>query len=161
MTIATEVMLAIAALSCATMGGIYFAFSAFIMRALADASDAGAVAMRSVNLVILRSAFMPFFFGSTLLAAILVVIGIADFNRASTSDWTMIMAGTVYVLGMFGTTVIGNVPLNDQLANDRRRTTWTDYLERWTPLNHLRTGASFLASVGFLAALLHAHAPTG
>ena len=54
-----------AALGCALLGGVYFAFSAFVMRSLRDAGHAGTVAMNSINRVILRSAFMPLFLGTT------------------------------------------------------------------------------------------------
>ncbi|MEL7319718.1 MAG: anthrone oxygenase family protein, partial [Pseudomonadota bacterium] len=52
----------------------------------------------------------------------------------------------VYVIGMFGVTLVGNVPLNNRLdavdpASQEGAAMWREYLARWTPLNHARTVA--------------------
>ncbi|MGB5582763.1 MAG: hypothetical protein WBO93_04065, partial [Gammaproteobacteria bacterium] len=53
-----------AALSSGLMAGVYFAFSVFIMKAF-DTIDArqSITAMNAINEIILRSLFMPVFFG--------------------------------------------------------------------------------------------------
>lgn len=142
------------ALGCGLIGGLYFAFSAFIMRALrAIDRAAGIAAMNSINTAILRSAFMPLFLGTTLACAALVVIGIpqAGSPRGSLS----IAGGLVYVIGMFVVTMAFNVPLNNALlrGGESDAATWQRYLEIWTRWNHLRTFASLAASALFTAAL--------
>lgn len=60
------------------------------------------------------------------------------------------------VIGMFVVTLIGNVPLNNRLdaadpASAEGKAVWSDYLTRWTLLNHLRTVAC-IASMALLVA---------
>ena len=144
------------ALGCGLMAGVYFAFSAFVMTALARADHAGVTAMNSINVVILRSAFMPLFFGTTLACAALAVIGFM--NLADGRSVYFIGGGLVYVLGMFGVTMLFNVPLNNALlavtAETRTGTAiWQNYLRRWTRWNHVRTLSGVAASAVFMFAL--------
>jgi uncharacterized membrane protein len=142
------------ALGCGLIGGLYFAFSAFIMRALRDIDRAaGIAAMNSINTAILRSAFMPLFLGTTLAGAALVVVGLLQ--GGSTRGGLLITGGLVYVMGMFVVTMAFNVPLNNALlrGGESDAATWQRYLVSWTRWNHLRTLASLVASALFIAAL--------
>jgi uncharacterized membrane protein len=151
------VLLWCSALGCALLGGVYFAFSAFIMRAFRESGHAGTTAMNAVNRVILRSAFMPVFFGTTLASAALLVIGLLalpDLNAIN-----LIIGGLLHVVGMFGVTMIGNVPLNNALQNvtaESRTGTaiWNDYLRRWTLWNHVRTFSCLIAAALFTLSLI-------
>jgi uncharacterized membrane protein len=151
------VLLWFAALGCALLGGVYFAFSAFIMRALRDAGHPGTVAMNSINRVILRSTFMPLFLGTTLASAALAVIGLL--NLPDPDAINPIAGGLLYVAGMFGVTMLCNVPLNNALQNvtaESRTGTaiWNDYLRRWTLWNHVRTASCLAAAALFVVSLL-------
>ena len=142
------------ALGCGLVGGLYFAFSAFIMRALAGIDRAaGIAAMNAINTVILRSPFMPLFLGTTLGCAALVVAG--AMQAGSTRGALLIAGGLVYVLGMFVVTMAFNVPLNDALlrGGESDAATWQRYLASWTRWNHVRTAASLAATALFIAAL--------
>lgn len=140
------------ALGCGVLGGLYFAFSAFIMRALDQIEPAaGAAAMNSINRVIVRSAFMPLFLGTTFGGAALAVLGFLRLDEPR-APW-MIVGGAAYVLGMFVVTMVFNVPLNDALQKAGAGDTWRAYLSRWTAWNHVRTLASTAASAAFIAAL--------
>ncbi len=149
-------MLAIAATGAALMAGVYFAFSCFIMAAFAEMGSArGAEAMNSINRVILRSAFMVVFFGSTLLYTILGTIAVFDVGLAN--RWLLVLTSVLYVAGMFVCTVVFNVPPNNQLAsvNGGRANSdelWPHYLAHWTRWNHARALSSLLTLVlsGFL-----------
>ena len=139
------------ALGCALIGGLYFAFSAFIMRALGDIdAGAGIAAMNSINRVILRSPFMPLFFGTTLASAVLFVLGFLRFGTSGAAS--LIAGGAIHVVGMFVVTIAFNVPLNDALQRGELAT-WRRYLVTWTAWNHVRTVASLTASALFIAAL--------
>ena len=144
-----------AALGSALIGGLFFAFSAFIIKALAARPAAeGMAAMVSINRVILRSLFMPVFFGTALLA--LGVGGWAVAHWAAGS--CLLLAGALlYVLGSIGVTMIWNVPLNNALdradpAADNAAL-WADYVALWTRWNHVRTLASLGAAACFALAL--------
>ncbi|MBD5782041.1 DUF1772 domain-containing protein [Pelagicoccus sp. NFK12] len=142
---------------CALVGGIFFAFSSFVMKALGRIPDpAGMHAMQSINIVVLNPLFLGLFCGTALLSVILVVNGIAT----TTSPW-LIAGGLSYFLGTFLVTALGNVPLNNRLAtaspsDPAGHATWQSYLPRWTFLNHLRTAAAILAAFCVLMGLLPA-----
>lgn len=151
------VLLWFSAIGCGLMAGLYFAFSAFIMRAF-ERIDAphGIAAMKAINVNILRSSFMPLFVGTTLSSAALVVLAIVD--RYAPGALSMLVGGIVYVAGMFLCTVVRNVPLNHALARVEpsqveARDVWSRYLKSWTAWNHVRTVASTVASALFIAAL--------
>ncbi|MEM1232277.1 MAG: anthrone oxygenase family protein, partial [Pseudomonadota bacterium] len=133
------------------MAGTYLAFSSFIMRALSSLGDqAAAAAMNAINRVILRSAFMPVFFGSTLIAVLLMLHGL--FNSHAAEARIGLLAGGVYLLGMFAVTAAANVPLNNALAEAAdpqpgAGISWPAYRSRWTRWNTVRSLAS-LAALG-------------
>jgi uncharacterized membrane protein len=88
------------AIGCGLLGGLYFAFSTFIMDALASIEQAhGISAMNSMNSTILKSLFMPFFFGTTLVSLIFVIVGIVRWGEPG--SMTMLAGGLIYVAGMF------------------------------------------------------------
>lgn len=147
-----------ALISCGLLAGLYFAFSAFIMTALgAIERPAGIAAMNAINRIILRSAFMPLYFGGTLAGIALAILGLLD--GAAPGAMSMLAGGLVYALGMFGVTMAFNVPLNNaliraQMAEDGGARDWAHYLRRWTQWNHVRTLASTAAMMLFALALI-------
>jgi uncharacterized membrane protein len=145
----------VAALGSGLIAGLFFAFSAFIMAALAARPPAeGIAAMVSINRVILRSLFMPIFFGTAFLAIALAIVALARWSPAS--PW--LLAGALaYVAGSIGVTMIWNVPLNNEIdradAAGDNMALWTHYLDRWTRWNHVRTLSSLAAAGSFIVAL--------
>jgi len=146
-----SVLLWTTALSSGLMAGIYFAFSGFIMKSFGTLETRySVVAMNAINETILRSWFMPLFFGSTITSIFLILLSI--FNWREAGSMTGLIAGMVYLIGMFVCTTVFNVPLNNALAAlhpdsvDAQRV-WSHYLKRWTTWNHLRTVSSLLTSV--------------
>jgi uncharacterized membrane protein len=137
-----------AALSSGLIAGIYFAFSVFIMRAFGKIETSqSVVAMNAINETILRSLFMPLFFGSTIVSVILIIVALTHWGDAG-SGLTLI-AGAIYFVGMFVCTVVFNVPLNHLLAgvnedNANAEEVWSLYLKTWTLWNHLRTVSSLV-----------------
>ena len=151
------ILLWFAAISAGIMAGIYFTFSAFVMRSL-DAIDApaGMLAMQSINRIIVKTIFLPIFFASTLACAALIVITLLE---PSTSGAQPTLIGSaLYVAGMFIVTVAGNVPLNNRLeATDANGpdgpAMWSLYLKTWTAWNHVRTLACTASLVFFILAI--------
>lgn len=146
-----NVLLWTAALGSGLMAGVYFAFSAFIMKAFDKIETAQSIAaMNAINDAILRSLFMPVFFGSSIISAILIIVAIIQWGEADSG--LILIAGLSYFLGMFICTVVFNVPLNKLLAEVNRDTTgaqkvWSQYLKNWTKWNHLRTVSSMISCV--------------
>jgi uncharacterized membrane protein len=117
----------------------------------------GVAAMNSINTVILRSLFMPLFFGTTIAALILAAVAL--FRWGTPGAPSMLVGGAAYVLGMFVVTMLLNVPLNGALQAAEpsiadAATTWARYLREWTRWNHVRTVASTVASALFVFALV-------
>ncbi len=149
---AVTLLLWLSALGCAVMAGLYFAFSAFIMRALGEIDRAaGIAAMNAINRVILRSAFMPIYLGSTLTSLGLGAIALLSWGEPGAAP--MLAGAAIYVLGMFGVTMARNVPLNNRLMAASDAGTWAVYLSIWTRWNHVRTLASAAGLVLFVVAL--------
>jgi len=145
------------ALGSGIIGGIYFAFSTFIMTSLASIStESGVAAMNAIDRVIVRSLFMPVFLGMVIISALLVFFAIRQWTMGAGS---LIIAGALlYVVASFISTIVFNVPLNDKLATFQGNEPaaaefWAIYLKDWTFWNHVRTIASLAASVAFMAAI--------
>ncbi len=139
------------------MAGIYFAFSVFIMKSLAELPVIQAAkAMNKINNVIVNTLFLPVFFGSTLWCAGLIVWSIADWQTGS--SLLVVVAALVYIFGMFIVTAFGNVPMNNKLQGCESNEAllvayWSKYQHSWTQLNHIRT-ISCIASCAILVASL-------
>lgn len=112
--------------------------------------------MNAINTHILRSPFMPLFFGTTLASAVLAALALLRWSEPGAA--LMLTGGLVYVVGMFGVTLVRNVPLNNTLASAAAAgdaaAVWQRYLQRWTLWNHVRTVASTITCSCFIAALL-------
>jgi uncharacterized membrane protein len=140
-----------AALSSGLIAGVYFAFSVFIMQAFSKIDTTQSIAaMNSINKTILRSLFMPLFFGSSIISVLLIAFAFMHWGEAGAG--VTLIAGTVYFVGMFVCTVLFNVPLNNALARLEpdsvdAHPVWTRYLKTWTNWNHLRTVSSFVTCI--------------
>jgi uncharacterized membrane protein len=142
-----------ALLGSALVGGIFFAFSSFIMKALASRpATEGIGAMQSINVVVINPTFLGAFFGTAVLSLVAVGLALADWSRPSA---LLFFAGALfYLLGTILVTMLGNVPLNNQLANvsgaaPGTREVWERYIDRWTMWNHVRTAAAIVAALLF------------
>lgn len=147
----------IAALGCGLIAGVFFAFSSFVMRALARIPAAeGMAAMQSINIVVLNPAFLGVFVGTAAVCAVAVVASVLRWQEPGSVY--LIAGGLLYLLGCFGVTMAFNVPRNEALARvkpsdpDSARL-WMGYVSSWTAWNHVRTVASLAAAAAFCLAL--------
>jgi uncharacterized membrane protein len=145
------------AVGSALVAGTFFAFSAFVMTALARRPAAeGMAAMQAINAVVVRSPFIAVFLATAIASALLALTALAMWGDARAVYW---LAGAfLYGAGTFCLTIICNVPLNDALAaadaaSQDGADRWARYLTDWTWWNHVRTGAAFAAMVCFILAL--------
>ncbi len=148
----------LAALTCGLLGGLFFTFSNFVMRALKGLSPANAVAaMQAINVTVLNPLFLGIFMGTAVLSLGLTLVGVSN-RGASAAAW-LIVASLLYLVGTFLVTVVFNVPLNNRLATVTPESAagaelWAHYLVRWSAWNHVRTVTSLAAAAGFIVALL-------
>lgn len=146
-------------LAYAIIGGVFLAFSDFLMRSFNLVKGQGGIeAMQVLNVEIMRSVFMVLFIG--LVPVSLVIAVYAGLAVEGTASWLLMLAGSVYLVGVFAVTAFGNVPLNNQLAGidpaaPQTREFWNQsYMTRWVSLNTLRSAACLLASALTLGALV-------
>lgn len=145
-------------LAYAFVGGVFLAFSDFIMRSLARTGGVGGVdAMQVINREVFRWIFMTLFLGMT--AVSLFVSIFAALYLSGTPGTLILLAGLVYVVGCFGVTVFCNVPMNEALAKmdlseGSTRDYWiATYLPRWTFWNTVRTIACAVSAALLLSGL--------
>jgi uncharacterized membrane protein len=145
------------ALGCGLTAGVLFAFSSFIMNALARLPPAqGIAAMQSINVAVVNPAFFGVFFGTAVLCLYLAIRSLLVWDQPGVP---LVLAGSLlYILGTIVVTIAFNVPLNDALAaikpeSAEGATLWAAYLSRWTAWNHVRTLAALAAAALFVIAL--------
>ena len=153
----------VAALGCGLMAGTFFAFSAFVMPALSRlAPPQGIAAMQSINIAVINPLFMGVFMGT---AALCPALTVATFFAGKPPGTTWIFVGCVlYIVGTFGVTAAGNVPLNDALATlkpdaPNAAASWASFYAAWLAWNHVRTVAALGACASFIMALYSRAAP--
>ena len=146
-------------LGCGLVAGVFFAFSAFVMKALARLAPAGGIAaMQSINMVVLRSWFMAAFLGTALVCAVALVYSLWWWDQPGA---VFLFSGSVlYLVGGLLVTMVFNVPRNRALAlvspaDPNAATQWAGYVASWTAWNHVRTVASLAAAVLFIIALAY------
>ncbi|KZN13642.1 anthrone oxygenase family protein [Marinomonas sp. TW1] len=131
------------------MAGTYFAFSAFVMKALNRLAANEAInVMNSINRVILNSVFMPIFFVSNACLLGAFIWHVFHWQAGLSGLW--VASALIYLLGMFAVTLFGNVPLNERLKQGAKHSElshilWHEYAVKWTRLNHVRALSSALA----------------
>jgi uncharacterized membrane protein len=139
-----------AAVGCGLVAGVFLAFSAFVMAALAGLPPAqGIAAMQAVNRTAVRAAFTIALLGTGLLC--LGLVGWAALAAWPEAPW-VVAGGALYLLGPIGVTVVGNVPRNDALAGLDPHAAgaaahWQGYVRAWSALNHVRCAAGAGAAV--------------
>ena len=75
-----------ALLGSALVGGIFFAFSSFVMKALANVPSAeGIGAMQSINVVVINPSFLGAFFGTAVLSLVAGGLALANWGSPSAS----------------------------------------------------------------------------
>lgn len=148
-----------AAIASALSAGIFYAFSTFVMRALAEQPSASGIAtMQSINITVINPWFMAAFFLPAVASLLLTISALRQWDQ---SGAIYLLAGSLfYLIGTIGVTVVGNIPLNDALAvvnpsSTAGATLWAKYLNDWTLWNHVRTIAALLAAVLFAISLSH------
>ncbi len=158
MSLVTTIAAVIALLGCVLIGGVFFAFSSFIMKSLEKLpAKEGIAAMQSINVVVLNRSFLGAFMGTALISVLLAVLAVIGWGAPS-APWYLAGA-LLYLAGTFFLTGFGNVPLNDRLAavdpaDPAAVAVWEHYLVRWTRLNTIRTAAAVAAGLMFTLGLI-------
>ncbi len=152
-------LIAVATLAYAFVGGVFLAFSDFIMRSLArTGASQGTATMQSVNEEVFRWVFMALFLGMA--GASLGLIGFAVVFLSGPAATVIGLAGGIYLIGCFAVTVVCNVPMNEALArmdpgSEATQVYWNEvYVPRWSFWNTVRTMACAMSSALLLVAVM-------
>jgi uncharacterized membrane protein len=152
------VLTVLAALGSGLIGGVFFAFSTFIMAGLARiAPPQGIAAMQSINVTVLNPWFLLPFVGMAVISALLAVSGFFDLDE--TGAVLRISGSALYLIGTFLVTGALNVPRNDALAavdpgSAEGADVWKRYLSEWTTWNTVRTIAALAGAAVFTVSLM-------
>jgi len=147
----------LSALGCGLIGGVFFAFSTFVIKALANLPGGqGIVAMKSINVTVLNPLFLGVFLGTALGCVILTVSSVLMWQKPGAAF--LIAGSALYLLGTVLVTIVCNVPRNEALttldpASAESARLWAQYVAGWTAWNHARTVAALAASGAFMMAL--------
>lgn len=140
-----------------TVGGVFFAFSSFVMKALAERPAVhGIGAMQRINIDVLNPVFLGVFMGSAMISLLALALSIMTWSSADAS--LLLAAGLFYFFGSFFVTIRCNVPRNEYLARLEAESVeaneyWPIYVREWTRWNHIRTAASIVAAACSAGAL--------
>lgn len=154
-----RVLTLISALGCGLVGGIFFAFSTFVMKALDRLPPAqGIAAMQSINVTVINPLFMTAFFGTAAACVILVIFSLLGWHRPGAVF--NFVGSLLYLFGTILVTIVFNVPRNEALAavdpaSAEGARLWAGYLTGWTVWNHVRTAAALAAAASLTIALRH------
>ncbi|WP_439568936.1 anthrone oxygenase family protein [Sphingopyxis sp.] len=143
-----SILLQCAAIAAALIGGIFYAFSSFIMDALVRLSGPdGMAAMNEINRTVYTPSFTWLFFGTAILCAGLALWSVRTIK--SLDSQLILLAGVLFLVGVVVVTAIFNVPLNNQLAaasGERAASLWPAFASDWTIWNTVRTVCAGLAA---------------
>jgi uncharacterized membrane protein len=147
----------LAALGCGLIAGVFFAFSAFVMKALARLPPGeGIAAMQSINVAVLNPWFLGAFFGTAAACAVALICSISRWHEPGAVY--LFLGAVLYLAGSLLVTMVFNVPRNQALAavapaDPEAASRWTGYVASWTAWNHVRTAASLAAAASCSIAL--------
>ncbi|TGN14677.1 DUF1772 domain-containing protein [Leptospira ilyithenensis] len=149
----------------ALLTGLFFGYSVSVNWALHRLKNSEYVrAMQEINDVIQNPLFLLTFLGPVILLPLLTFLygNPPDHPDFVLRFYLLAGASVFYIVGPFGLTIAGNVPLNNKLAkfNEESATEKEVEAERsefekpWNRLHTIRTVASVIALILFFAAIL-------
>jgi uncharacterized membrane protein len=145
------VLTLLSALGCGLIGGVFFAFSTFVMKALAALSPPqGIAAMKSINVAVINPLFLGVFLATAGGCVILAVSSLLNWNKSGAA--CILIGSALYFFGTILVTFVCNVPRNNALAtlnpvSVESARLWAEYVTSWTTWNHVRAIAALAASV--------------
>ena len=162
MLTAPNTILVITATTTALMAGLFYSYSCSVNLGLGRLPDAAYItSMISINRAIQNPVFFISFLGTPLLLPLSTYLNYGQ--PISIRFWFLLVATVVYLIGVFGVTVLGNIPLNRMLDVFDIQAASMEEIARqrvkfegpWNKLNNIRTLASTLAIILVVIACLN------
>lgn len=155
----TTVFLLTTAVLTALIAGLFYAYSCSVVLGLGKLSDTEYLkSMQSINREILNPVFFMSFIGTAVLLPVTTFL----FRGEQPAFTFLLLASGAYLIGVFGVTVAGNVPLNDMLdkfdisgaTEDAVKKMREGFENRWNLLNNIRTVFSVISIVLVICACI-------
>jgi uncharacterized membrane protein len=158
----SNLTLIVAAVTTALMAGLFFSWSVSVTPGLARISTPEyLIAFQAMNRAILNPVFLSCFMGTVFLLPLATYLQYSP--SMNISFWFLLAASACYIVGVFGVTMAGNVPLNEMLdrfqiegASMSAMEELRDQFETlWNKLNMVRTVCSISAVTFVILACLN------
>jgi uncharacterized membrane protein len=149
-----NILLIITLLATALITGLWYAYSCSVNPGLGSLPDHEYLAaMQAINKAILNPVFFAGFMGTLILLPISAWFSYSQ--PASPRFVLLLIASLAYAIGVFGVTIMGNVPLNETLAAVDLKAASLETIARertnfegpWNKFHQIRTLASLIALV--------------
>ncbi|MET0300067.1 MAG: anthrone oxygenase family protein [Flavitalea sp.] len=143
------------------VAGLFYGYDSSVIGGLGKlGSREYLMAFKEINRAILNPYFFVSFMGALVVLPLAVWMGKG--KVPDVSFYLMIGAAVVYFVGVFGVTVIGNIPLNESLDRLDLRSASAESIESfrfkfeavWSRYHHVRTWLSILAFVLAIVSLM-------
>lgn len=139
--------------------GLFYSWEVSVIPGTSKVSSSSYLeTMQKINRAILNPKFFLSFFGSLIFLALSSYLHYRE--AVNSAFWLMLLATVTYLIGTFGITAFGNVPLNNtldainlqQLSASQLEETRLSYESKWNRLHTIRTLFSMLSfSLALLA----------
>lgn len=150
----------VCAVGAGLIGGVFFAFSTFVMKGLDDLpATQGIATMQSINKAAPKNAlFVTALTGIALMCGVLILLSFLKLGEPGA--WLRIVGGALYMPAIILTAAY-HVPKNDELAvldpgGPASAAYWASYVTDWTAWNHLRTLGPLAAAALLILSLSRA-----
>lgn len=164
----TDIILTITTTFSALIAGLFYAYSCSVNLGLGKLTDIEYIkAMQSINREIQNPVFFTCFFGTLLLIPLSAYL---NYNQQATvKSWLLLMAVFAYAVGVFGVTVVGNVPLNEALGNFNATNATQEAIRnqrmlfeaKWNAFNTIRTISSLITVILLIISCINQNKTTG
>lgn len=160
MTIQTTIQIA-AVVLVGLAAGLFYSWDCAIVGGLGKLPDEQYLsAFQSINRVILNPYFFMSFMGSVILLPVAAWMTYKTGNSAA--FYFMLTAAILYIVGVFGVTIGGNVPLNNMVdkfdianaSSEAIKAMRIQFEAKWNSLQHIRTYAGILSFIAAVISLI-------
>ena len=147
-----NIILVVTVVMTGLIAGLLYAYSCAINPGLHLLDDAGYLkAMQSIDRAILNPVFFMSFMGTLILLPLSTILHYGQ----PVKFWLLLIASVIYIIGSFGVTIAGNVPLNDMLDKVDLKSASVEQLSAirakfegpWNSLHAVRTWANVVSLV--------------
>lgn len=160
MPVLYKIAFVLTALLLGLIAGLFYSYSCSVNPGLGRLTDIEYLrSMQSINRAILNPGFFISFMGTVIMLPVSTWL-IYRHEGAGTSFYFILAAAIVYLVGVFGVTIGGNVPLNDMLDKidlssvTDIKATRESFEISWNRFHAIRSGSNIVSFLLFLIAVI-------